>query len=113
MKIQKNIAARIRSVMKERDLTVMEAAEEFCISRTALQSYLKADSNPRSDTIELLSEKLGLTAAELVSGMKEADIPCRDKLHPVFEPFIEDIIHISAILYTFGMPEDIGGGKDE
>mgnify|MGYP000804502503 FL=1 len=113
MKIQENIASTIRAVMRERELTITEAAEEFCISRTALQSYLKADSNPRSDTIELLSQKLGLTAAELVSGMKEVDIPCRDKLHPVFEPFIEDIIHLSAILYTLGMPEDIGGGKDE
>ena len=106
MKIQENIASTIRAVMRERELTITEAAEEFCISRTALQDYLKADSNPRSDTIEMLSQKLGVSLAELVSGASEAKLPCRSRIHPLFEPLMHDMFRLSGMLYAFGVPED-------
>ena len=106
MKIQDNIASTIRAVMIERELTITEAAEEFCISRTALQDYLSADSNPRSDTIELLAQKLGVSLAELISGATEGKSPCRSRIHPLFEPLMRDMFRLSGILYAFGVPED-------
>ncbi len=106
MKIQENIAATIQLLLKEKGLTLVEASDELGISRTALQSYVKADSNPRADTIELIAEKLGISPAELVSGTPEADIPCREKIHPLFEPFIENMVRLSSVLYAYGVPEN-------
>lgn len=106
MKIQENIAATIQAIMKEKGLTTEEASEELCISRTALQSHVKADSNLRADTIELLAEKLDISLAELVSGVPEAEIPCREKIHPLFEPFIQDMLRLSSVLYAYGIPKN-------
>ena len=109
MKIRDNLAATIQTIMKEKGLSLEEASEELCISRTALQSYVKAHSNPRADTLELLAEKLGVSVAELVSGTPETELPGREKMHPLFEPFIEDMLRMSDILYACGVPTEMKG----
>ena len=74
--IQENIAQKLRAAMKHRQKTIAGFADELGISQTALKNYMRGESNPRADTITLLAERLGLTPAELISGIqKEADHP--------------------------------------
>ena len=114
MNIQKNIAATLKAAMAERDLTLVEFAEEIGIARTSLQGYLKEESNPRADTIELLSERLNISPSVLIAG-PEAHIPgleelAEDEVHPLLVPLLQqchcifaEIIRLSALLSK--MPE--------
>ena len=109
MKIQKNIAATLKAAMAEKDLTLVEFAEEIGLARTSLQGYLKEESNPRADTIELLSERLNISPSELISG-PEASIPNweelpEDQVHPLLIPLVQqchcvvaEIARLSAAL---------------
>lgn len=67
MTIKNNIAAKMKAIMAEKDATVVEFAQELGIARSSLQEYLKETSNPRTDTIELIAEKLEISPAELIS----------------------------------------------
>jgi transcriptional regulator with XRE-family HTH domain len=109
VKIQKNIAATLKAAMAEKDLTLVEFAEEIGIARTSLQGYLKEESNPRADTIELLSERLNISPSELISG-PEASTPNleelpEDQVHPLLIPLVQqchcvvvEIARLSAAL---------------
>ena len=68
MKIQRNIASTLKMTMSQRNISLAEFAEELGIARSSLQEYLKEDANPRADTIQLLSEKLGISVSQLLSG---------------------------------------------
>lgn len=110
MKIQKNIAATLRSAMKERDMTLVEFADEIGIARSSLQGYLKEHSNPRADTIELLSRKLNILPTELISGPESppdgyVDLPENAEIHPLLTPALElcrdlsvELLHLSDLL---------------
>lgn len=53
--------------MEERQLSLTEFSKELGIGKSSLQAYLNGQQNMRSDTIELIAEKLEITPAELVS----------------------------------------------
>ena len=118
MTIQKNIAATLKTAMVERDLNLVEFAEEIGIARTSLQGYLKEESNPRVDTIELLSKKLNISPAALISGpdaqMSGPDQLSRESLHPSLIPMVRychemiaEIYRLSSVLIQ--METQIGG----
>ena len=109
MNIQKNIAATLKAAMAERDLTLVEFAEEIGIARTSLQGYLKEESNPRADTIELLSERLNMSPSALISGpdacLSGPELLPGGELHPLLAPLLQqcrcvtaEIYHLSAVL---------------
>ena len=68
MKIEQTITATLEKEMDKRGVNYVGLSEELGIPRTTLQGYLKGTSHPRSDSLEELAEKLGLSLAELVSG---------------------------------------------
>ena len=103
MNIQKNIAATLKAAMAERDLTLVEFAEEIGIARTSLQGYLKEESNPRADTIELLSERLNISPSALISG-PDAHIPelaesSEDEIHPLLVPLLQQCRYVVAEVF--------------
>ena len=57
MSIKQNVARTIRRVKEERHISIEILAKELDITKSAVQAYLKGDSNPRADTLELLAEK--------------------------------------------------------
>lgn len=67
MSIKQNVARTIRRVKEERHISIEILAKELDITKSAVQAYLKGDSNPRADTLELLAEKCGVSMIELVS----------------------------------------------
>lgn len=67
--IQRNIADALRRTMEARQQTIIELSEELDISRTALLQYLRGESNPRADTLAAMADKLGITPAELITGI--------------------------------------------
>ena len=69
MEIKKNIAANIQRYKLERDLTIAELAEELHLAVSTTVEYLGGRCNPRADTLELLADCMGLTAAELISSL--------------------------------------------
>lgn len=67
MSIKQNVARTMRRVKEERHISIEIMAQELDITKSAVQAYLKGDSNPRADTLELLAEKCGVSIIELVS----------------------------------------------
>ena len=67
MSIKQNVARTIRRVKEERHISIEILAKELDVTKSAVQAYLKGDSNPRADTLELLAEKCGVSMIELVS----------------------------------------------
>lgn len=57
--------------MQQQGLTISELAEMATTSRSAMQSYLTGNSNPRLDTIELLCEIWNVTPNILLCGELE------------------------------------------
>ena len=119
MNIQKNIAATLKAAMVERDLNLVEFAEEIGVARTSLQGYLKEESNPRADTIALLSEKLHIPPVVLISGsdayLSGPESLCGEELHPAVDPLMQqcrsmmvELRRLSAVLREL---ESIAGGE--
>lgn len=109
MNIQKNIAATLRSAMKEKDMTLVEFAEEVGIAKSTLQGYLKEHSNPRADTIELLSQRLNIPLTQLIEDPEEVkgcvELPQAAEIHPSLIPVLElcrglstEVARLSAML---------------
>ena len=97
MDIQKNIAAAIRAAMEERQLSLTEFSKELGIGKSSLQAYLNGQQNMRSDTIELIAEKLEITPAELVSYPAEQQPPS-ENLHPLLEPIEKEFQAVNKFL---------------
>ena len=67
MNIQDNIKYNLKAIMKDKRLSLTDFSEELGIARSSLQQYLKCDSNPRADTLQLLADKLSISVETLIS----------------------------------------------
>lgn len=72
--IQANIAKNLQRARDARGLSVLEFSEELCISKTSLGQYLRGVANPTVLTLSVLADKLGVTAAELISDLPDSVI---------------------------------------
>ena len=61
MNIQDNIKYNLKAIMKDKRLSLTDFSEELGIARSSLQQYLKGDSNPRADTLQILDDKLWIS----------------------------------------------------
>ena len=68
MQIEKNIAATLRRRMDEAGKTKLEFSRDLGIPRSTLQGYLRGEKGLRSDSIEELAKRLGMSPAQLISG---------------------------------------------
>lgn len=69
MPISENIAAFIRRYREEKALSISELSEELGIAKSAAVMYLSGDCNPRADTMDMIAEKCGVSAAEMISAL--------------------------------------------
>ena len=67
MPISENITDFIKRYKRAHHLSVAELSEELGIAKSALAGYLSGTCNPRTDTLELLAEKHGVSVAEIIS----------------------------------------------
>lgn len=67
--LHESIAEAIRRIMKERNKSLTEFAEELDISKNALYSYLRGDGNPSIGTLEGIAKKLEIEPAALLLGV--------------------------------------------
>ena len=67
MPISENITDFIKRYKRAHHLSVAELSEELGIAKSALAGYLSGTCNPRTDTLELLAEKRGVSVAEIIS----------------------------------------------
>lgn len=67
MLIKKNLAAFLQRYREERQLSIAELSDELGIAKSAAVEYLNGDGNPRADTMEIIAEKCGVSAAEMIS----------------------------------------------
>ena len=78
MPVNENIADFMRRYKDEHHLSVSDLAKLLGIAKSAAVSYLSGDCNPRTDTVELIAEKCGVSAAEIISaqppGWEQAEI---------------------------------------
>ena len=93
--IPQNIADLLQRKRQEESKTIAEFSEEFDIPRSTLQNLMRGEKALRTDTVELIAEKLGVPLGEFVSG-KPAE--CRmttraaidyllREVHAIPEPF--------------------------
>ena len=73
MQIEKNIAATLRRRMDEAGKTKLEFSRDLGIPRSTLQGYLRGEKGLRSDSIEELAKRLGMSPAQLISGPGAAE----------------------------------------
>ena len=105
LKIQENIAATLKAKMEENHETLAEFSQRLGIARSSLQEYLKENSNPRADTIELLADKLAMTPAELISGSvldREYALKLQEKteeIHPMLQPVAAEYLRLLQELF--------------
>ena len=76
MQIEKNIAATLRRRMDEAGKTKLEFSRDLGIPRSTLQGYLRGEKGLRSDSIEELAKRLGMSPAQLISGPGAAESVC-------------------------------------
>lgn len=90
----------MRAAMEESQLSLTEFSKELGIGKSSLQAYLNCQQNMRSDTIELIAERMGITPAELVSGISSADKPQppSENLHPLLEPIEKEFQAVNKFL---------------
>lgn len=69
MNLHESIAEAIRRIMKERNKSLTEFAQELDISKNALYSYLRGDGNPSISTLEGIAKKLEIEPAALLLGV--------------------------------------------
>ena len=67
MPIKKNIAAFLQRYREENHLSIAELSIELGIAKSATVEYLNGDGNPRADTVDMIAEKCGVSAAEVIS----------------------------------------------
>ena len=68
MSIRENVSIALRRYKAANRLSLVELSDALDIPSSSLQSYLKAQRDLRSDTIELLAKKTGTPLMEMVSG---------------------------------------------
>lgn len=68
MPIVESIALALQQYKAEHRISIAVMAKRLEIAESSLQSYIKGKANPRASTIQLLADKMGLSAAELISG---------------------------------------------
>ena len=73
MQIEKNIAATLQRRMDEAGKTKLEFSRDLGIPRSTLQGYLRGEKGLRSDSIEELAKRLGMSPAQLISGPGAAE----------------------------------------
>ena len=107
MNIQENIAATFKTVMEERSMTLVVFVEESGIARILLPGYLKKNSNPSENAIELRSEKLSFPASVLVSGpnvdLLDLIVTAKGEIHPLPLPLLQQCQDITVEIYRLSV----------
>lgn len=67
MSISRNLARVLQIVKIARGLSYTEFSDELGIPKSSLAGYMKGAGNPRSDTLDMLAEKLGVPITAIVS----------------------------------------------
>ena len=66
--IPQNIAILLKRKKQEERRSLTEISEEFDIPRSTLQNLMRGEKPLRTDTVELIAEKLNVPLGELISG---------------------------------------------
>lgn len=67
MGIGKNIAARMLQYKLDHGLSTVELAEEMHLAVSTTQEYLNGNGNPRTDTLEMIAQRMGISVIQLIS----------------------------------------------
>lgn len=78
MPISENIAGFLRRYREEHHFSIAELSDELGIAKSAVVDYLSGEGNPRANTVDLIAEKCGVSATEVISarppGWERAEI---------------------------------------
>lgn len=71
MDIRQTIAQRLKLLMRQQGLTLAELSRQWDIPLSSMKIYASGRANLRSDTIELLADRLGLSPSALLAQPSE------------------------------------------
>ena len=67
MSISADLAKNLQRIRRERDLSLKAFSNELGIPLSSTEKYCSGTGNPRADTLDMLSEVLGIPVTEIVS----------------------------------------------
>lgn len=67
MELGKILAGHIRQYKIDHALTTVELAAELHLAVSTTQEYLNGNGNPRTDTLEMMAQRMGVPVAQLIS----------------------------------------------
>ena len=76
----KTISDRIFELLKERGMSQKEFAEKTGIAESTISDWKKKKTNPVSDKILIISEVLGVSPYELLSGAEHIEMRSRQNM---------------------------------
>lgn len=68
MKLSEILAESLNEIRQDEGLGLTDLADKMDISRSSLQTYLKARGNPQVGTIDLIAERMEMPVARLIFG---------------------------------------------
>lgn len=67
MSISEDLAKNLQRIRQERNMSLRDLSEELGIPMSSTEKYCNGTGNPRADTLDMLSETLGIPITEIIS----------------------------------------------
>ena len=89
-----NLGKAIKILLEKSDLTQKELAERTGISETSISQILRNKTQPKKETIKVISESLGVSPEVLaLLSVDRGDIPeGKEDLYDSLWPFVENAV---------------------
>ena len=100
MSIRENLAKNLKEIMKERKMSLDEFADLLGISRSMLQVYLKAEGNPRLDTLEEIAKKLGISVFDIIGAPPRGERVNLEDIRGILETLVEGYRNLFVYLLS-------------
>ena len=76
--LKKNLGANIKRYRRQKGKSMEDFAEEICIARSTLQEMEAGRSNPRLDTLEVISKSLDVSPQLLLSSPSQIEMYAKE-----------------------------------
>lgn len=102
MGIGRNIAAKMLQFKLDHELTTVELATELHLAVSTTQEYLNGNGNPRTDTLEMIAGRMGISVIQLISpppeGRPQLQATIQTQSQPAFPRQARSVLHAAKEL---------------
>lgn len=105
MALKETLGQRIRSLMKERNITQLQLADKLGVHQTTVSTWVKGEKVPHFDTLEKIADVLHTSVVELLDNGNEkvAFVERMVRERPEIEPLIYEASKVPSDSIDFAM----------